>query len=684
MHFMLTRYAVCVIFPALVFAEHNALLPRPQQVRYGPGKLGLDRLTIAVAGAPAAEDYAAAQMLSAELSRIRGRSVPIRQASGGEERPIVLRRDGPVAPLPERDERPGRDSREAYTLRVTPAAAEVRARSSAGLYYGAETLVQMVEGSGPGAAIPEAEVEDWPALPYRGVMMDVSHGALPTEQEIRRQIDFLSRWKGNQYYLYSELSIELKGYALINPGARYTQEQIRRIVDYARERHVDVLPCLEFYGHLHDLFRLERYADLSPLPHGGEIVPTKPEIQRMMADWVAQMAGLFPSPWFHIGLDEPGDLVRAGSAAAGGAAPRQLYLDHLERMAALLRGHGKRTLFWADVASGAAIFERYPELASKLPPETIPVVWHYNAQKDYTRMLAPFSKAGVPQVIGTGIWGWDRISPDFLLTFANIDGFVADARKHGAIGMINTNWADDAQLMYRSTLPGIAYGAAAAWQSGPVDRKNFFAEYAARFYGERGAADAAAALDALARAEQSISAALGPEDMFRLWDDPFAPDVLERARTHAQDLRNARLLAEEAQERLMECNDGYSVPSLLLAARLLDYAGQKYLYAIEIADVFQKVGPGASRADVSFWLGRQAGDRNHSRIGDLMDTISELREVYRQAWDAEYEPYRRAAALGRFDAEYEYWRRLQARLWEVRRTFRNGGSVPTIESLRVR
>ena len=134
--------------------------------------------------------------------------------------------------------------------------------------------------------------------------------------EIKRQIDFLARWKGNQYYFYSELSIELKGYPLINPGARYTQEQVREIIRYARERHVDVVPCLEFYGHLHDLFRIERYGDLAALPHGGDLNPRDPRMQRMVEDWVGQMAALFPSPWFHIGLDEPWELERAGSAAA--------------------------------------------------------------------------------------------------------------------------------------------------------------------------------------------------------------------------------------------------------------------------------------------------------------------------------------------------------------------------------
>ena len=158
--------------------------------------------------------------------------------------------------------------------------------------------------------LPEVDIQDWPALAYRGFMMDTSHGPLPTEDEIKRQINFLARWKANQYYL-SEANIELRGYPLINPGARYTESQIRRIIDYARERHVDIVPCLELYGHLHDLFRVERYADLAALPHGGEINPRNPRVQSLLRDWVQQLTALFPSPWFHVGMDEPWELEKS-------------------------------------------------------------------------------------------------------------------------------------------------------------------------------------------------------------------------------------------------------------------------------------------------------------------------------------------------------------------------------------
>ena len=83
-------------------------------------------------------------------------------------------------------------------------------------------------------------------------------------------------------------------------------------------------------------------------------------------------------------------------------------------------------------------------------------------------------------------------------------------------------------------------------------------------------------------------------------------------------------------------------------------------------------------------LGAEISTQNHSRITDLMDTISELREVYREAWNAEYASYRLRAALGRWDAEYEYRRALQKNISEVQRRFKEGDRMPSLESLRPR
>jgi hexosaminidase len=688
----LMNRAVCLIALLLVFATsafadgRRPLLPRPQKIQYGKGRLALSSLAIRFASNPGVEDRFSAQELSRFLSARTGGRIPVAD-TGTVGKAIVLNRTGAADPLPGPSEKPGPDCREAYVLRVDPQGVEVRAKSSAGIFYGIQTLCQLVDGEKDKSFLPEVDIQDWPSLSYRGVMMDLSHGPMPTEEEIKRQIDFLASWKGNQYYFYSEATIEFKGYPLINPGGRYTQEQVRRIIDYGRLRHVDVVPCMEFYGHLHDVFRLERYSRMSALPYGGEIDPRREDVRAMLKDWVTQMAALFPSHWFHIGFDEPWELELAGNDGSG-ADPKKLYAEILGEVAGTLQQRGKQVLFWADLNSGAELFNRYPDLLSLLPKNIIAVPWYYDADLDFNRMVELFAKTNIPQVIGTGIWGWDELTPDFAVTFDNVNGFLDAGRKHGIIGMLATNWADSAQILYRMTMPGIACSAVAAWQPEPVERDSFFADYAAVLYPPGAATDAAAALRALTTAQRKLMAALGRETAFRFWDDPLAPAVLDRAGKHRDELHDCRLLAEEAQERLDRALEAApnsaGLSSLRLAARMLDYAGMKYIYATDVASFFPKMGEHPTLQEVELYLGRQASSRNHSRFSDLMDTISSMREDYRLAWESEYTSYRKQSALGRWDAEYEYWRRLQARFWEFIAQFKDHDPLPSLQSFRPR
>jgi hypothetical protein len=664
-------------------AEHPPLLPQPQQIQYGAGRLSLRGLSIKAGSDPSLEDQFAAAELSSILSRRAGTTIPV--ATGNPAGPVItLVRTGAVEALPGPDDHAGPDSREAYVIRIDPRGAEIRARSSAGVYYGVQTMRQLVEGDGGDASLPEVSIHDWPAMAYRGFMMDMSHGPLPSENEVKRQIDFLARWKNNQYYFYSEASIELRGYELVNPDGRYSQEQVRRIIDYARARHIDVVPTAELYGHLHDVFRIERYADLSLTPHSGEIHPRNERTAAFVADWVQQIAALFPSPWMHIGFDEPWELERAG-IILGGVDPGSLWIDRLKQTFEWVEKAGKRPMFWADVHSGAHTFEKYPALLSQLPKSVIAVPWTYRPQADYTAFVEPFAREHIQQVVAPGIDCYNEFAPDFYYTFANIDGLVRDGRKYGALGEMNTGWTDSSQMLYRQSLPAMAYGAVAAWQTAPVNEKQFFSDYSTQMYPANAAADVAFALDKLSAAEATLKKTLGGGTIGQFWADPLAPAPLTRIKSGLAELREARLQAEDAQERLQRAlastQDTYSLPSLLVAARMLDYIGMKYLYAGEIAAAFESAGKNPSRADVSA-LARQITSQDHSLIADMLDMLTMTRELYRSGWLDEYTHYRLAFELGRWDLEYAYWSHLQYRLNGVFRGFKDGDTLPSLDDLR--
>ena len=669
---------------AAVSAAHNPLLPRPQQVRYESGTLPVHGLSICFAAPPTAEDRFAAEQLATRLSAIGQKQIPIRKGKRSGSC-ILLNRTGMGAALPGDKESAGPDSREAYTLRITSKGAEICAASSAGLFYGIQTLLQMVEGSGPQAVMPTATIHDWPALAYRGFMMDLSHGQLLRVEEIERQIDLLARFKANQYYFYSEASIAFAGYELVNPEARYTRDEVRRVIEYARQRHVDVVPCMELYGHLHDLFRVEKFADLGLPRYGDEFDPRNPRVLAALSDWVAQTAKLFPSPWYHVGFDEPWSLGKIG--VEPGKDPFKTFIEVLRHVAGEAQRQGKRLMFWADIDAGASTLSNHPELVRDLPGGVIAVPWFYDARTNYDSFVQPLAAAGVPTVVAPGVWNWNEIFPDYHRSFSNINGLTAAGKKFKTLGILTTGWTDSAQTIYRQSWPGLALAAAAGWQSEPVDGSTFFVDYAAQMYPAPVAAEVAPALEDLATAEAMFEKTLQSTTQHGFWSDPLEPGRLARLEKMQPDLRKARLLAESAEEhigramRLAPADP--TLNSLLLAARLFDYLGMKSLYAVEWAGYFRQLQANPDPKLVTLYIGIQMNAQDHGMLADLRETISGLKESYRRAWLAEATPYRLPSALMRFDAEWFYWREVQQGVvGNVLHGWSKGEAFPSIAVIR--
>ena len=652
--------------------DHASLLPRVQQIKYGESAIPL--CSVAIPASSKASDIVLEELRQMLRDRCPARTSPAI--------PLTLAYDEEGSALPGPMDQPSAHSRESYDLSIRTDRVALHGRTSAGLFYAVQTLRQLIEGS----RLPVIEISDWPSLPYRGFMMDMSHGGVPTVAEVERQLDELARWKANQYFFYVETTLNLKDFPLLHRDSNWSAEDIHTIVEYARRRHIDVVPCVELYGHLHDLFRVERYSTMAALQHGGEANPSNQEIQAILEDWLRQFATLFPSPWIHLGFDEPFELERAGSAAAGGQSPDTLWLQHLQRMASLAVQLGKRPLFWADIDEGAYIFNKYPGLAAGLPKEAIAVPWFYDARPDYTNLLGLFSANHVPIIVATGISDWDNIAPDFESTFINIDGFLAAGRKANVLGMLNTDWSDSALALHRQAYPALAYGAIAAWQTQPVDRATFFHNYAHLNYPASVSDKIAAALSEIERSQSLERQALGPETSFRMFDDPFQPRTLAKISAATASLRDARLAAESAEESLLQVKaiigkEEEELDSLLMAARMLDYTGMKFLYATEIAANFSALSAHPTKDEISYLLRRETSARNHSRVGDLLDSSGELAQEYRAEWLKQYKPYRLSTAMARWQAEQQYWLHFQASVWTVTRDFKDGDPRPTLEQV---
>jgi hexosaminidase len=257
---------------------------------------------------------------------------------------------------------------EGYELIITRKQILLSANSPAGLFRGIQTIRQLLPAkieltskqSGPWK-IPTGTITDYPAYPYRGVMLDVARhffGVL----EVKRLIEFLACYKMN--FLHLHLSddqgwrIEIKSWPDLakhggntqvggGTGGYYTQEQYSDIVNYAKERYITIVPEIDMPGHINAA--LASYAELNcsgkaaGLYTGTEVgfstlCTTLDVTYKFIGDVVRELAALTPGPYIHIGGDE------------SHSTKREDYIPFINKVQDIVIANGKQVMGWDDIA----------------------------------------------------------------------------------------------------------------------------------------------------------------------------------------------------------------------------------------------------------------------------------------------------------------------------------------------
>ena len=283
-------------------------------------------------------------------------------------------------------------SPESYTLSVTPERILIRATSGAGLFYGIQTLLQLSQPSETGYSIASVEVQDSPRFAYRGLMLDVSRHFF-SKEFVKKQIDALAFYKINRLHLHltdaAGWRIEIKKYPLLTefaawrtdanwktwwnggrkylrfdePGASggyYTQDDIREIVEYARQHFITIIPEIEMPAHSEEV--LAAYPQLScagePYKNADFCIGNE-ETFTFLENVLTEVMALFPSEYIHIGGDEAGMAAwktcpkcqkRMKDEHLSHVDELQSYLIH--RIEKFLNDHGRRLLGWDEILKG--------------------------------------------------------------------------------------------------------------------------------------------------------------------------------------------------------------------------------------------------------------------------------------------------------------------------------------------
>ena len=543
---------------------------------------------------------------------------------------------------------------EGYVIVPDGSTLAVIAETPAGVFYGAQTVKQLVEGRGATAALRMVSVRDWPAMKYRGLHDDLSRGPVPSLDFMKRQLRTFAAYKMNVYSPYFEHTLTYLSNPLIAPpGGALSRRDVAELVTYAARYHIDVIPEQEAFGHLHHVLKYELYASLAETPRGHVLAPGQPGSMSLIKQWFTEIDSIFPSTFVHLGADETFELGRGQTAdAVKRDSIGPVYLGFLKSIVGAIKKPGKRYLFWGDIAGN------HPNLVGSLPKEMIAVAWSYGASNSFDGLITPFTNAGIETWVSPGVSSWNFVYPNNNVAFINIRNFVRDGQRLGATGLLNTTWDDDGEAIFDQTWAGVLFGAAAGWQPGESSIDAFQKSFGRAYH-----RDASGLIDAAERQLMAAHAALqkagigsGSDGLF--WQDPFSADGVIMANRIRPATHELRVAAESALVYIAQLRNAGPVlqPEALhameLGARRLDVIGMKYQIADDIRLAYAHAAD-TTRRDSGHELGEITGI--NGRMQDLRDAYGLTRDLYEAAWLHENRPYWMHNVLVKYDLAMQLW-----------------------------
>jgi len=342
------------------------LMPWPASVQNGTGALKIDAsFGVAFTGYNEARLDRAGQRFLLQLQRqtgllISGKTVEPAKAT------LVVHTDHASKDVQEL----GED--EAYILEVTPAGAKLNAANPLGVLRGLQTLLQLVDVSPDGFAAPAVSIKDEPRFGWRGLLIDSSRHFTPMEV-LKRNLDGMEAVKMNVFHWHisdnqgfrAESKKLPKLHLLGSGGAYYTQNEIRELIAYARDRGIRVVAEFDMPGHSSSWF--VGYPEIASTPGPFKIEeewgvmdpamdPTNEKTYKLLDVFIGEMTKLFPDHYFHIGGDEvngkawdANPKVQEFKKAHNYKTNDELQTYFSQRVQKLVNKHGKAAVGWDEI-----------------------------------------------------------------------------------------------------------------------------------------------------------------------------------------------------------------------------------------------------------------------------------------------------------------------------------------------
>ncbi len=362
-----------------------------------------------------------------------------------------------------------------YAMRVAgaevPGGAVVRiaAPSVSGARHALSTLRQLRRRFG--GRLPGLFIEDAPAFAVRGVMLDISRCRVPTMGRLFEIVELLAGLKVNHLQLYTEHTFAYRGHEQVWAGASaMTPGEIERLDEHCRAFGVELAANQNMFGHMHRWLKHRAYGHLAEThgdwmfdvwPRSGpfSLCPTDPASEVFVAGLLDQIAPVFRSPLINIGCDETYDIAFGRSKEAVRSRGRaRVYLEFVDKIAAMCRARGKRPMFWADIVL------HEPGVVAELPEGLLGLCWGYEPDSAFAEWLGAFAQAGRPAWVCPGTSSWRAFFGRSSERTGNIIAAVGAGVAQGAGGVLTCDWGDEGhRQQWPMSAVGLAHGSAAGW-----------------------------------------------------------------------------------------------------------------------------------------------------------------------------------------------------------------------------
>ena len=374
------------------------------------------------------------------------------------------------------------DSAEGYILTVSAGSARVRARGQSGLFYGCQTLEQLLEDArDTGAPIPACKIKDYPAFQYRAVHFDVKHH-LDSVNYYYNCIDRLARYKVNAVIFEFEDKLRYRRQPLVGAPHAISIEEMATLTNYARQHHIEISPLVQGLGHATFILKHPEYAHLREDPNRGWcFCPMDEEVYKVQFDLYRDAIEATPgSRYLHVGGDEIGQIGQCPrckpTAEEEGTLALNLYW--LNRVCEFVTAQGRTPIFWDDMIfehSGLYESVHQPEvgeaetaqawkkggplldtLLARFPKDCVYMRWDYSTarQPGNLRALDWYRDRGLKVMIATAAQAMSALFPESTRTLRirssefrddrveTIQSFVQFSAEKGLDGHLCTAWDD--------------------------------------------------------------------------------------------------------------------------------------------------------------------------------------------------------------------------------------------------